>query len=132
MATRLLIGDVRLLAKFLIGGVRLYTDSEDSYITIIGPPFDYVPLGGDFTAPEAEAIYEGADVSGSVVVTGTVDTDTVGTYVLTYTVPGTTPLLYLDYIVIVYDPSQIDAGEAGNIYSLIDSAVIEPVLATVN
>ena len=63
-------------------------DTTGPVITVQAPAVEYVGQGAAYTPPAYSALDAcgGADYTGAVVVTGTVDTGTLGTYVLNYTV----------------------------------------------
>lgn len=133
MAAKMLLGRLRDGVKIFLGPLRLALAAADSYISVYGGATEYVALDTEsYTPPPAIAIFEGDDVSDQVEVTGTVNTSEVGVYTLTYTVPGTVPLLSIEHTVIVYDPSSVDAGQAGNIDGLIFTDIIEPVIFTLD
>lgn len=74
-----------------ISGVEAYRRTKPPVITLNGEADMTVPQGITFTDPGAVAVDEnGDDLSDDIVVTGEVDTATIGDYVLTYDVKDST------------------------------------------
>ncbi|HLV33130.1 MAG TPA: DUF5011 domain-containing protein [Chitinispirillaceae bacterium] len=79
-------------AKKIITVMVRTKDREPPEITILGNKDTTITLGDPYTRPEATAYdeYEGKDLTDSVVVSGTVNTDSAATYLIIYTVSDST------------------------------------------
>ncbi len=84
-----------------ISRVTYYVD-----LTLKGNSVEFTQLGGSFNDPGWTAIQEGEDVSGDVNVTGSVDTNKIGLYTITYSAVNVDGFAKnVSRRVVVYDPT---------------------------
>ncbi|MBF6596657.1 MAG: DUF5012 domain-containing protein [Fermentimonas sp.] len=82
-------------------------------LTLKGNPVEFTALGSSFEDPGWTAIQEGEDVSDDVTVTGSVDTDQVGLYTISYSAANVDGFeKNVSRRVVVYDPtpSSLESG----------------------